>query len=712
MCGGHRRRSGRNWTGASRIILLLFWGVVLPTIATAADGASDTDADILILGTVTPIPAPEFVHGSANSVAIIEIDDQLPPGATLADALDGVAGIHIRRFGGPGDPAWVGIRGASARQVEVYIDGVPLNAGGLSAVDLADLPVGGFDRVEVFRGHAPASFGASPIGGVVNLRTLPGAVVPTRLEAGGGSWWTRRAFVEAGLGRSFAGGRGDLRLSLDYDGTQGDFPYLDGNGTPYNRYDDRTRRRTNNAQDRLGMRVRGRWAGGPTVVTLAETLTWKDGGEPGPGHGITQAARMGGVDQLLSLDLEVRPVRRVTLEGRVAWRGRWDQQEDPLGELGNSSESTRDQSHEPQLRLAGRIDLGRGATLIPSASVLLSTYTPKDLLAHPTTDGTRSRVASRLGVAMDLEAWDTKLILSPAVDLLVLDNRFLGKVPWTGLPIASAATQVDASFLPRIAGAFRPARWITIRGALALGERPPDFAELFGDRGSVAGNTSLVPEQGVEADGSVRVRGELRGRVAGTLEVGGFVNDTRNLIIYLGNAQQVSVPVNLGRSRIAGIEANGELRLFGHMEIDAALTWSDSRILAGLAGHVGRHVPNVPALALDLGVALVFPPQLRAGWRLRHLSGTFDSPSNAFLQPDRTTHELFLRVAPHPRAPWFAVSVDNLFDRRLAPRYRNADAPREADREVVPIADFRGQPLPGRSLMITLGGTLDPKERP
>src|SRR5207253_9135856 len=88
---------------------------------------------------------------------------------TLTDALADAVGVQVRRFGGLGDFSTVSIRGSSAGQVQVYLDGVPLSRAENEVVNLADLPLDAVDHVEVYRGATPLAFAQSGPGGVVNV---------------------------------------------------------------------------------------------------------------------------------------------------------------------------------------------------------------------------------------------------------------------------------------------------------------------------------------------------------------------------------------------------------------------------------------------------------------------------------------------------------------------------------------------------------------
>ena len=108
---------------------------------------------------------------TSASVTVVAVDETLSAAEDVAGVVESASGTVVRRLGGLGDYAAVSIRGSSFRQVQVYLDGVPLNPDGSSAVNLSELPLSAFSRVEIYRGNAPPRFGAAPIGGVLNLVT-------------------------------------------------------------------------------------------------------------------------------------------------------------------------------------------------------------------------------------------------------------------------------------------------------------------------------------------------------------------------------------------------------------------------------------------------------------------------------------------------------------------------------------------------------------
>ncbi len=661
------------------------------------DDSAEEDAELPEISSSSTVrgqreTVAEEAHRDPASAVIIELDpDRLPPSASVADVLDDVAGVTIRRFGGPGDASFVRIRGSSAQQVAVYVDGVPLNAHGSSAVDLAELDVSAFDRLEVYRSAAPPELGAAPIGGAVHLRTKADVAAPLRVRAGWGSWGTHAVSAGGGLARRLPrGALGNVRFTAAYDGTRGDFRYFSNNGTLYVAEDDQHRRRANNHLDQLDGTASARLVVGAIDLTLRDRLLWREGGVPGNPATTVHRTRFGVTDNLLAGRASLRVDPTVTVLGDLSWRRRGERYRDPDDEVGLGTQDSRDTFHEVGANILADMRPVPGLTVLPSARLDVHTYTPRALLPEPETGVTRARLASTFGLSTPLELADGRIGLSPTIRVVVLKDR---------------ALDPRAEPLPQLAIALRPAPWITIRAAASRGFRPPTFLELFGDRGTVIGNPELRAETGHSADLSARLRVEPHALFAGSLEVGGFVTDTIDAIALVPNSQKTAVPINLGHTRSGGVEAAASVQALGHLRIDGGVTWTEARILDGERGTVGNRVPSVPVWQANVEVEAFWDPWVRIGWRFDYTAGTFDSPSNFFMQADRPLHSAHLRVQPGHKLPWVSVEVRNLANRLSALQYRDPLHPAEDDRSPVAIEDYRGNPLPGRSVHVAIGWT-------
>ncbi len=87
----------------------------------------------------------------------------------VGEAAATLPGVQLFENGGPGSAKRISIRGCRPDQVQVIVDGAVLNDGSGTAVDLATIPLGGVQRIEVLPNGSGASSG---LGGVLRITTL------------------------------------------------------------------------------------------------------------------------------------------------------------------------------------------------------------------------------------------------------------------------------------------------------------------------------------------------------------------------------------------------------------------------------------------------------------------------------------------------------------------------------------------------------------
>ena len=105
---------------------------------------------------------------------------------TVADALSQVPGVYVAHYGPFGQFAEVNIRGSSALQVLVLLDGLPVAGSQIENVNLEQVPVTDVDRIEVVEGGGSTLYGSGSIGGVINIITSSAA--PSRATLSTGSF--------------------------------------------------------------------------------------------------------------------------------------------------------------------------------------------------------------------------------------------------------------------------------------------------------------------------------------------------------------------------------------------------------------------------------------------------------------------------------------------------------------------------------------------
>ncbi len=678
--------------------------------ARAAEGDDEEPADGG--GTIVDVRAPRAPGepeplDTAASVTVVEVAEQ-PASADVAGALGSVPGVHVQRLGGLGDYSAVTVRGSSARQVEVFVDGVPLNPHGGAAVNLSELSLDAFERVEVYRSGAPALLGSAALGGVVNLVTAPGEVPPPRMEVTAGSFWTGRLSAGAGTSGKL-GARGipaDLLLSGEAFATDGRFEYFDDRGTVYNLFDDQVRTRENADIADVNGRIRARVGTRKLRLTVQDDLLWREQGLPGIGQDPAQQTRLGTSSNGLLVELMGRPHPVLELRGRGTWRARREAYQDPEGELGVGQQDRRDRTHAAGALIGAVWTPLAWQSVSGAVDLRVDAYRPFDALRDEPLDGTRTRLGVVLSLGDELSLLEDRIRLSPVVQLHVLDNHLLGDEPYGSSAVAPDARRVYAPFTPRLGLRIRPVDFLAIKGNVGRYFRPPDFTELFGDRGAVVGNSDLVPETGLSWDAGVRLETPAHPEVFAAVEASYFGRRLTDAIVYVQNAQRTQIPVNFGEARIHGVEAAGQLFLGGVVELDASLTWMDSHNLDPREAYTGNQLPRVPAWEVWGELSGRWGDRFRGGLSVSHTARNYWDATNWYMAAPRTLLGLYARVQPGPRWPYLELEIRNLTDRRLQTVPRDPLNPDDGALVVQPITDFAGYPLPGRTVLVTVGGVL------
>ena len=158
---------------------------------------------------------------SPGTVTIIRPEEFKGEQKSLPDFLKMVPGVHVREVNGKGQYTTVTVRGSTAAQVGVFVDGVLTNLGGDAAVDISTIPVSNVERIEVYRGYIPARFAGTFIGGVINIVTKKPTGAHGSAEIGPSSFGGKKASVEV----TAPVGSGSLLFGFNHESRDGDFPY-------------------------------------------------------------------------------------------------------------------------------------------------------------------------------------------------------------------------------------------------------------------------------------------------------------------------------------------------------------------------------------------------------------------------------------------------------------------------------------------------------
>jgi vitamin B12 transporter len=173
---------------------------------------------------VTATRTKQLKEKTGSSISVITDEDlKAHQIVAVSDALKETPGLTVVRNGGLGQPASIGLRGATDGQSLFLVDGVRINdpSSTNNQAILGDLFVNNIDRIEVLRGAQSTLYGSDAIGGVVNIIT----------RLGGDNPFALRASAEAGSFDTYhvnASAFGTLD-SVEYGAG---FNFLHTNGTP------------------------------------------------------------------------------------------------------------------------------------------------------------------------------------------------------------------------------------------------------------------------------------------------------------------------------------------------------------------------------------------------------------------------------------------------------------------------------------------------
>lgn len=180
------------------LLLLSLTGCAVPLCGQDSLSVKGSLEDTLVLknATVTAQSREQRLREGAFSVGALNIRLQASTLQSLTQAIDRTAGIRIREEGGVGSDFDLSINGMSGNSIRYFLDGMPLDAKG-TGMTLANLPVNLIDRVEIYKGVIPASFGSDALGGAVNIVTNRRSRNYLDFSYGIGSFHTHKADFSA-----------------------------------------------------------------------------------------------------------------------------------------------------------------------------------------------------------------------------------------------------------------------------------------------------------------------------------------------------------------------------------------------------------------------------------------------------------------------------------------------------------------------------------
>jgi vitamin B12 transporter len=159
---------------------------------------------------------------TAGATTITRTEIEQSGRSDLGALLQDRAGVLVVSTGGPGAPSHLSIRGSSANEILVLVDGVPINSPITGEADLSTIPLSQIERVTVLPGAQSARWGGRAMAGVVLIETRRPSIPDAEVDGSAASYDERDGAVSVG-----GPGPGDVDgvLSASRRLSRGDFPY-------------------------------------------------------------------------------------------------------------------------------------------------------------------------------------------------------------------------------------------------------------------------------------------------------------------------------------------------------------------------------------------------------------------------------------------------------------------------------------------------------
>ena len=612
----------------------------------------------------------------------------------LPAVLSQLVGVRVTQYGGLGSFATVSIRGSSSSQVRTFLDGMPIDDPYLGVTNLSDLPLGGVERIEVYRGFSPPQLGGSAIGGAISLVTRNdaddgGSTSSSRgnffdaveAAASAGSFDTRREnaslFFQPGPVRIFAHGT--------YERSQGDFDFEDDNGTPFNTNDDEVATRVNNDFEGWNGILRAS-SDIPRVAeaSLAYYDASREQGVPGLGSFQSTTARSERRRQMGQARLEGVPL----LHKQVHWwaNGFYQHANEQFKDPGSDVSLVAQDTDNTIDSYGGSARVKWFMPVLPASLEVgylsqKEQFHPESYLPSHVSGPDRWRHATTWSLGADVYLLKQTLVLTATQRWEENTDQFFAppRFPW--LPPTSEGVVTQREHTPSFGLRYQPWQWVAVKANAGKYYRLPTFLELFGNTGSVTGSSTLEPETGENRDVGVVLSFARAGALRSLfLEVSRFDNKAENLILFFPNSQYTVKPTNIGSSRIRGWEVS-TAAAWRMIEFTAGYTYLDTEDTGEEPAYVRKQLPSRPQDDLNTSLAYTWRA-LRATYEFHYMSANWLNRYNTQETPSRELHNLALLVRMPADGLSFTIEGKNLTDER-------------------PV-DVAGYPLPGRSVYTTL----------
>jgi outer membrane cobalamin receptor len=468
---------------------------------------------------VTATRIEEVLEDVPSSVTVItkeEIKDSTAENIT--ELLRDVVGLRISEYGKKGTLAVPRLRGSTAGQVLILLDGKRLNLPGSGQFDLNNLPVSidDIERIEILRGASSALYGADAMGGIINIITKKPEKLYTKIGGSYGGLNTQQySLLTSGKFKALG-----YFFSLSKDKSDGFRP---------NSYYDST-----TANGKVVVDLSNK-----STLELSLSVLYKESGVPGS---ITYPSpRAEESDENINFG--------------VTYKGKLSDKIDVITKIYRNyfelvykdPDIFTDDKHK-DIFTGGEVQVNY---LYNPSNLFTAGIEIGEEKVNSTATGSHKR--SRKGVFLQDE-------IKPSEPLTVIP----------GIRFDSFSPGED-QFSPKISALYK-LKEARFRASIGRGYRVPTFNDLYWpDNAYSKGNPDLKPERSIEYE----IGWDQEFGNTFKTKTTAFRKDVKDLIIWQPDPLYKWVPSNMGEARIQGIELEGKVEVQKSISMNINYTFLD-----------------------------------------------------------------------------------------------------------------------------------------
>ena len=651
------------------------------SVVSSKASAVDEHAPTQDLGVSEVVESSFSVQAHDAGYTEIRSDAWEGRGLSAADLLSALPGIQAYKQGGVGSFQTVSIRGISARNIMICVDGVPLNDASGGAVNLGSIDLNQMEKIEVYKGNVPAKFGVSGLGGAVNFVTKNAVKKGGRILAAYGSHntWEGAFQVAAPVTDSIV-----FASSFATRHSDNDYVFTNRNGTQYNEDDDYTDVRRNAEYTDVSGNVQFRMLhGNGYFSTLSVTASRFEGGNPGREEYQTRVASFTGESAMLRYNVESVGYLddRLFLYGGIS--ARFDKNISstyyPLDHLGYSN--------------SNYLEYGTATyKLVPE---LWAEFSPSSRLTANARIAFEMERAEARGNSRDWELDRYTFMGSGDLYFQLFHYAGLGAegsvqvlkdylgdglfVLPTGSHQLETAEKRDVTFAGRLYTRLG-AEKSPITGEVSLGRfyQQPALMELYGTFPGAISNPNLKREYATRFEASLLYRfpGErtaLRGAF--------FESHIEDGICWVISAEFLRAE-NVSRALVRGGELELDSRPSRFLDIVLRATLQKTEDRSNTITYKGKMLPGEPERSYYAEAIAHLPFKIDFIWSSEWRSTIYSDRANKMSQPSVANHRANVSYMPFEKTK-ISFGVDNITDEK----YRNFYTP---------------FPMPGRECKFTI----------